>query len=373
MSLHVLIVTHLPSSYKVNLYDRLADSSDINFSVVYCGISSIIRSDDFMRISIHIKSAYLSFRPFEKRNPVFTSLKLIVLLLNERPRKVFINGWDLPEFFVALAYTLIFRKKLFLQVEGSDPYPSFRPLVASFSDKLTRFYKSVFLVRSARIFFSSSRGKKYYETLLGRELNHGEIINGVGICSLEDRGLLPPAAIPSPLPFACRFIGISRYSYEKNILSVLEAFALRPNYSYAHYGSNLIESRMAAICKPISSNVSLNNAIENHLLPDIFRNVDCLILASNYEAWGLVAEEANLCGVPCILSSASGYGDWSKSVGINIVIDSTDSQAISLVLDQFYLNRHQLISGRSLRDIVLEKNRLQVNMYATAIWSAKCC
>lgn len=323
-----------------------------------------------MRVSIHIKSVYLSFRHFEKRNTIFTSLKLIVLLLNERPCKVLINGWDLPEFFVALAYALIFRKKLFLQVEGSDPYPSFSPSFASFSDKLTRFYKSFFLVGSARIFFSSSRGKNYYKNMLRKDLNYGEIINGVGICSLEERSLLPPAAIPRSSPFVCRFIGISRYSIEKNIPSVLEAFASRPNYSYTHYGSGLIESQIEAICKPISSNVSLNSAIENHLLPEIFRNVDCLILASNYEAWGLVAEEANLCGVPCILSSASGYGDWSKSVGINVVIESTDSQSISLVLDQFYNERHQIISGRSLRDIVLEKNRCQVNMYLASILSA---
>ena len=158
---------------------------------------------------------------------------------------------------------------------------------------------------------------------------------------------------------------------KKNIPAVLEAFAYRPNYSYTHYGSGSIESLLASDYKPISSNVSLNNAVENHLLPEIFRYVDCLILASNYEAWGLVAEEANLCGVPCILSSASGYGDWSKSAGINIVIDSTDSLAISLALDQFVKIKHRLISGNSLRDLVLEKNRDQINLYSASVMSAQ--
>ena len=87
------------------------------------------------------------------------------------------------------------------------------------------------------------------------------------------------------------------------------------------------------------------------------------MLLSTHEAWGLVAEEANYCGVPCILSSNSGYGAWSRSVGINIVIDSTTIESIVSALDLYAQQPLSVLSGSSLRDIIVQKGRTQVAAY----------
>jgi len=366
---NVVFITHLPSFYKVNLYERLATTLGVKFHVIYCGKSSVIRSFDFTRSTDLFSHQYLSDDHFESRNIIITSFRLISFLLCKRPCLVFVNGWDLTEFFLSLLYSLIYRKKLVVQVEGSDSYPVFRPAVVTISKHLTNFYKSLFLQLPSAILFSSQRGKRYYQSLFSRFAYKAKVINGVGISTIE-MATLSVQKLNLTGNSSCRFLGVSRYSTEKNIISVLHAFASRPNYSYCHYGDGLHESDLEATFMPGIGNISLNNSIANFSLPKLFTNYHCLILASNFEAWGLVAEEANICGLPCILSSASGYGEWSKSVGINIVIDSTDSAAILEALDTFYAKRSCIISGPILRDLVVQKNNLQIKSYRDLILSA---
>lgn len=210
----VVFITHLPSSYKVNLYERLVAILDVKLHVIYCGKSSVIRSSEFTRSTELFDHHYLSAENFESRNVIITSFRLTSFLLFERPNLVFVNGWDLTEFFVSLLYSLVYRKKLVVQVEGSESCPTFRPVVATISKRLTNFYKSLFLQLSTAILFSSQRGKRYYQSLFSGFAYKAKVINGVGISTLEmDKSSIQELKLTGAN--SCRFIGVSRYSIEK--------------------------------------------------------------------------------------------------------------------------------------------------------------
>ena len=90
-----IFITHLPSSYKVNLYSRLQSHDSVEFSVIYCGRRSRIRSHDFTLDSQSFDHCFLFGHDFESRPVIATCFKLLYTLITSRPRLIFINGWDL--------------------------------------------------------------------------------------------------------------------------------------------------------------------------------------------------------------------------------------------------------------------------------------
>jgi glycosyltransferase involved in cell wall biosynthesis len=362
----VLFITHLPSSYKVNLYDSLSHAFD-RLEVIYCGCSSVIRASDFTTSSSRFASSFLSRSAFERRNPLFTLPKLLLSLVLKNPNIVVVNGWDLPEFLLALIYCRTTNKPIYVQVEGSDPCPLFTPRIAKLSERLSIFYKMLFLKSSANNFFSSHRGLYFYQSLARNASVSGAITNGVGISHFDNSQFNVYARIKDDEPLHnYSFIGISRYSPEKNLPMVIRAFATRSSLQYTHYGPGLDAFMSESERSSLPGNINLCQQVANSAIPDLLITVSCLILVSVQEAWGLIAEEANLLGVPCILSSACGYGHWSRSFGINIVIDDLDDDSIVSALDILVSSYSSIIKGSALRNVVLDKNRRQALCYSEA-------
>jgi glycosyltransferase involved in cell wall biosynthesis len=362
----VLFITHLPSFYKVNLYNLISRRLDC-LEIIYCGHSSLIRATDFTATSHLFSSFFLSRTAFEKRNMLLTLAKLFIHLVFSDPAIVVVNGWDLPEFLLALIYCRITNKLVYVQVEGSDPYPSFKPPVAGLSKSLSIFYKMLFLKSTANNFFSSGRGLSYYQSLSCNGYVSGAIINGVGISHFDNYQFNSYASIKDDALFLnYSFIGVSRYSPEKNLPMVIRAFARRPSFQYTHYGPGLDAFMPESERSRLPGNINLRQQVANSDIPDLLKTVSCLILVSVQEAWGLIAEEANLLGVPCILSSACGYGHWSRAIGINIVIDDLHHGSIVSAMDTLVSSYSSITKGTALRNIVLEKNRRQVLCYSEA-------
>lgn len=361
----IVFVTHLPSTYKVNLYARISKTIP-NITIIFAGLGSAIRAKEFVNNSLCCQSILLSKHQFEYRN-IFTSLaKVSYSIIRINPKVLVINGWDLPEFLVALLYAIIAKRKIILQVEGSDPYPTFTPSIATLFRRAARTYKKFFLNHCTTIFFSSPRGLHYYSDMCNALLHHRVVVNGVGITNIEDSLTLCKefkAKDTSSL-----FIGISRYSDEKNLEFVASAFGGLPDLYYSHYGNGLEMSSLPFKMRGIS-NVKFNGPISNNHIPQLLASSCCLILMSTYEAWGLVAEEANLCGIPCIVSSTSGYGSWSQQAGVNLVIDPTEQTALIDAIRIIASGHHNLPTGNDLRDLVLKKNQAQVNHYLSFLAS----
>jgi glycosyltransferase involved in cell wall biosynthesis len=281
-----------------------------------------------------------------------------------------VNGWDLPEFFLALIYCKFTNKPIFVQVEGSEPCPSFSPLIATLSKRLSTYYKMLFLGNSFTNFFSSQRGLHFYQDLVPNRSVSGVITDGVGISRFDQHQFDVFASIKDNVfTHNHSFIGISRYSPEKNLPLVLRTFSGFSCLKYTHYGPGLDLFMAKRDRDKLPNNISLCQQVANSVIPDLLQTASCLVLVSTHEAWGLIAEEANLLGVPCILSGACGYGHWSRSVGINYVIDDIDEYSLQSALEILVSRYSSFKRGSELRNRVLEKNVRQASCYYDAFCS----
>ena len=86
---------------------------------------------------------------------------------------------------------------------------------------------------------------------------------------------------------------------------------------------------------------------------------DLLVLPSRYDGWGVVVNEALMCGVPVVVSSACGAKELIKD-GVNgYIFESGNLQSLRMCLNTFLsadeITRIGLIEGaiRSAEDIGL--------------------
>ena len=360
-----LALTHLPSSYKVNLYEALARAGT-PLTPVFVGDASRIRRGDFCT-SPSLDAERLSSGPFETRAVLPSCARLLKLLLQHRPRLVLINGWDLPEFVVALLLSRLLGYRLVLQIESHRPIPSLGIQTARRLPALAALYKRLILRLAHSRLYSSSLSQDFCRSL-GAGIHPGDaVIEGVGLTSIErelDALPLAPAEQPQDPKL---FAGISRLSPEKNLAVVVAAFeGLAPLHSQ-HYGGDR-DDLEALIGRTLpDASVTVQGYRPNRELPALLHPVNALILVSTDEPWGLVAEEANLLGVPCILSASGGYGAWSREQGLNLVLDTITPASLRAAVQQLVQRPHSVPRGLALQEAVLAKNRRQVAIYADLI------
>jgi len=108
-----------------------------------------------------------------------------------------------------------------------------------------------------------------------------------------------------------RFIYVGRFSPEKNLPRLLEAFQIVRRRNKAElilvgYGPDEEQLRQQARELKLSESVVFAGAMTQDEVGCALADSDCLVLPSLSEPWGLVANEALCSGIPIIVSSRCG-------------------------------------------------------------------
>lgn len=345
----VLFVTHLPSNYKVTLYQQIA--SRLTSSFCFVGSTAFDRSQDFVTSRLPQNSFLLSNTSWQNRNILSTLPKLVCHLCKNRPSIVVVNGWDLIEFFFCLLLKPILAFRLYLIIESHQPAPDHRSNISSIVPSISKLYKYIFLKYSDHIFFSSNLASDFYMKNFSFATSF-DVINGVGLPSFYP---LTHEPLPSELnldylqKYAVNLFSCSRYIPQKNIQTVLDAVSEHPTISYTHFGSG----SASYLSLPSSGNCYLHGPLPNRLLPSLKGYFDYFVFFSILDAWGLAPEEANLLGIPCILSPSSGFASWSASNHCNHIAPDHSSTALSHILSLLPIPS---IPSESLPNLVTYKN-----------------
>jgi glycosyltransferase involved in cell wall biosynthesis len=78
-------------------------------------------------------------------------------------------------------------------------------------------------------------------------------------------------------------------------------------------------------------------------LPEIYRSSDLMVLPSEYEPFGVVVNEAMLCGCPVIVSDRVGAGDDLVSTGQNgFIFSFGDVNSLAAILREALMAPHRL-------------------------------
>lgn len=158
------------------------------------------------------------------------------------------------------------------------------------------------------------------------------------------------------------FLYVGRFSREKNLLRLIEAFSLyQSTYTSEPWTLVLVGSgEQELILKDKARKLGLKNIAwpgfkQIDELPAYYSLASALILPSTSEPWGLVINEAMACGLPILASTQCGAIFDLVFPGINgAVFNPWDSSSISQVMASFSQNSvdRQAAMGRASQRII---------------------
>jgi len=336
----LVFITHLPSFYKINLYEQLSRRSRV--LVVFLGASSTIRTGDFVTSPKAFDHVFLSDGSVEGRPTVANLWQLWRLLRRVRPRLLLVNGWELPEFWLALLLAGCPRG-LVMETTGLGVSPT----------GLKSAVKKLVLGRVDLVMASGQMHAEFMRRMGFR----GDVFvtRGVGIINKPAR-----AQQQAVRPYAKQFLYVGRLAPEKNI-----------DFLFALFRRLAPEGFTLTVAGGESSfqdgNIHHVGYQANDRMPELFAAHDFLILPSLSEPWGLVIEESLSCGTAVVVSEACGASELVAH-GVNgLLLDVTQLETAAAQLRSITVDDHQRMQAHCGRAAIDAKDEGQVQSYLDAL------
>lgn len=331
-----IIITNIPSFYKINLFNRIAEKK--NILVIFTHKQSIDRNNDFYDEYKKFKFVFISDKS------KFGKLVFIInFLKSNQYNQLIIGGWDQLIYTMAAIISPI--KKNSVLIESS--------IFESKTNGLKGEIKKLFLSRISKAYVS---GKSQIDLCIALGFK-GELIKtkGVGVFNFIPQPKYKPGSTVK------NFIYVGRLSPEKNLKYLVETFNRFGDLTLNIIGFGPQEAFLKSIA---NQNIIFHGAIANKDLFKLYLQNDVFILPSVSEPWGMVVEEAFNCGLPVIVSDKVGCAQEivNSSNGIVFKLNEPDGliNAIIKILDIDYYNTLKLNVSKMDFEKVIED---QINCY----------
>ena len=168
-----------------------------------------------------------------------------------------------------------------------------------------------------------------------------------------------------------RMLSCVRLLPRKNLLSVLEALAERPQWHWTIAGDGpqrtVLERRIHQLT--LTNRVTLLGHVDYFSLPKVFGEAQIYLQPSLSEPWGLAVNEAMAAGLPVLVSNRCGCREDLVAQQVNgFVFDPTSAATIGAALDRAMIERERWPAmGEASRKIVGQWN---VDRFARSLWHA---
>lgn len=168
-----------------------------------------------------------------------------------------------------------------------------------------------------------------------------------------------------------RLLSCIRLLPRKNILSVLDALATRPDWCWTIAGDGperaAIDERVRKLA--LSSRVKLLGHVDYYALPSVYANADIYLQPSLVEPWGMAVNEAMAAGLPVLVSDRCGCHEDLVQDDVNgYVFAPTSVAAIGAALDHALAERRRWFAmGGASREII---NHWNLHLFAKNLWRA---
>jgi glycosyltransferase involved in cell wall biosynthesis len=158
------------------------------------------------------------------------------------------------------------------------------------------------------------------------------------------------------------FIFVGRISKEKNVSMLVRAFQSikekQPNWGLIIVGNGQDDTNVNLQIQENSENIYKYNSVGWKEIPKFFSKSDCLVLPSSSEPWGLVVNEAMICGLAVIVTEACGCAD--DLVNGNGYVVKTNSEndlqsALEAIINHTELATLKSKSKEIIKDFSVEK------------------
>ena len=338
--LSVVFIWHTLSPYLIARMDSLGKQPAINLVVIEVNARAIGREWEVQRKAEDFKLITL-FEDY-KHNTSYVDMynQLSNTLTASVPDVIFLPSWYEPCSWMALRWAKKNNKPCAVFVESTEiDYPR------SFLRELPKKY---FLKQMEGAIVAGPKSAEYVQKLgmepgriciVGNVVNN-ELFSSECKSSRED----PNKNCPLQFPTYKYFLYVGRFSPEKNLLTLLDAYQLYREYkSEDHWALVLVGG--GASEKELK-NYKINLKIEDvHFIPfqqlpsliNYYAFAGAFILPSTREPWGLVVNEAMLCGLPVIVSRNCGCASALVVDGVNgYTFDPNNSKELAELMIKIY-------------------------------------
>ncbi|MCP9764544.1 glycosyltransferase family 4 protein [Lacihabitans soyangensis] len=352
--IHNILWTH----YKSVLFEAIEQNKarDMEICVLQIAKNDISRKNMASSEVNYAYNYHLLFDDFIENIPsVKKVLAVLRFIKNYNPDVVNVTGWagDLS-LTLSIIFSFFLGKKIIISNESTS-FDHQRSFIKELVKKT--------LVKMADGFIVFGKTSKEY--LLNLGANESQFIEekGAVVDDKKIREIYETARIEKFLAGEVKtshnFIFVGRIIGVKNIPILIRAFqeikqsiAEAKDWGLIILGNGTLDEQIKLEISKGDQDIYKFDAVHWQTVPKYFSKSDCLVLPSKSEPWGLVVNEAMICGLGVIVSNACGCKD-DLVAGNGFVFEANNQNELKECMINFVINvdRRESMKKNSLEII----------------------
>ena len=341
----VAIVTNVPAPYRVPVWRRVAQTEGINLDLIFCArphIDTSMDSADYGFITHFLTGRYLAM----DRRFMHCDFRVWSLLNRLRPDVVITTGY-IPTFLFAIIWAITHGVPHIAMTDGT----------AKSEKNLTWLHRLVrrFVLRHSASFVGACEGsldlfRQYGVSEQKFHLSY--------LCVDNEKFSRSPSMASVDFIYCGRFVAHKRPLF---VLQVAREVAIRlgRRTSVDFVGSGDMEDRIRAYANEIAEFVEcrfLGYASQAEL-PQRYAAAKLFLFPSEWDPWGVVANEACATGLPVIVSPHAGAAS-------ELIVDGINGFVRELELEQWVQAAVNLLTDAALYSRFSHSSRQRVAEYS---------
>lgn len=346
-----LLIVHnqLWSHYKAKIFSELHLLSDESFrcKVLQIGLYEASRANlGNMDEGIHQYEYEVLFRKsLEEIHFLEKTTALIAAIHAYQPNVLNLTGYYDP----ALWLVLLYAKSRGIRVVLSNESTAQDHARKSLKERL----KSVFIKNCDGFFCFGSKAAQYMIDLGAKSeqilVKNAAVVDNNYILNVYQKALPNVAITKQKLSLPrYNFIFVGRLVSVKNLPFLLKCFRQvfenEPDWGLILLGNGELKSSLEQqVINESIGNVNFIEGVSWHEVPAYLALADVLVLPSTSETWGLVVNEAQVCGLPVVVSDQCGCAeDLVSSTNTGFVFESGNEEALMEIFSYICRNTDTL-------------------------------
>ena len=358
--MRVAMVTNIPAPYRLPVYERLAQTPDVELCVIFFSGLEPDRQwslpvGNFAQVFLREK-----FIQFQGRF-IHANLDVWAQLRKFHPDVVITTGFN-PTHLLAYAYALLHRAKHIAMTDGT----------LQSEKKLTLLHRLIrrTVFAGSRAFIAASDGGLALYRSYG--IDAGRLFKSHLCADNAAFFNTPVAAKKYDFIFCGRFVDIKNPLFAIDVASgVARALGRRTSILFVGSGEREFEMRAAMVACSDVVEANFAGFASQDQLPALYASAKILLFPTLWDPWGVVANEACAAGVPVIVSPIAGSAH-------ELVADGDNGFVLPLKLADWINACIHLLSDEALYQSMSSRCRIRVAEYsfdnaARGIWQATQC
>ncbi|WP_347988532.1 glycosyltransferase family 4 protein [Methylomonas sp. AM2-LC] len=339
-----VIVTNVPAPYRVPVWQRVAQTDGIDLELIFCApahIDTTTKPTEYGFKLHFLTGRYLAMQ----RRFMHWDTDVWSLLTQLQPDVIITTGY-IPTFLFAFAWSL----------QKGVPHIAMTDGTANSEKTLTFVHRLLrkFVLRRSESFIGACLGST---TLFKQYGVSQQRIHLSCLCADNAKFKLPPINKSTDFIFCGRLLA---HKHPQFALQVAQQVALRlgRKVSIDYVGSGQLETQLRSYAAEISAQVDCRflGYVTQAELPACYANAKVFLFPSEWDPWGVVANEACAAGLPVIVSPHPGSVTELLVDGINAFVRDLD-------VEQWTLAAISLLTNQELYDQFSQNSRSQVANY----------